>query len=71
MQSVTIRLTTPLAKAITKGSHRKEITKQAFLVDAIVQALGYIGDDEVDQLVQEHNSIGPMPQGRPRDAEER
>jgi hypothetical protein len=51
-----IRITSALAKAITKGAHRKEKSQNKFITDAVIKELGYLGDDEIDALVSEHEA---------------
>lgn len=54
MKQINIRTTDALAKAVIKAAHRKEISQQQFIEQAIIKELGYLGDEQIDALVSAH-----------------
>lgn len=57
MPNKLVRFTKPLAQALSKGAHRKEVSQQKFIIDAVESALLDLEDDATTQLVSFHQVL--------------
>lgn len=56
MKTKLLKYTDAFAKALRKGAHRREMTQHEFIMIATAKELRYVGDTDVDQLLDEHEA---------------